>query len=66
MRSGDREVTSAAVCQGQAARASMDKKTPKKIDTQKVSSGGGVFLPGSGGGVWPRGQGGGPARGGGG
>ena len=30
MRSGDREVASAAVCQGPAARASMDKKTPKK------------------------------------
>ena len=30
MRSGDKEVASAAVCQGPAARASMDKKTPKK------------------------------------
>ena len=30
MRSGDKEVASATVCQGPAARASMDKKTPKK------------------------------------
>ena len=30
MRSGDKEVTSAVVCQGPAAPASMDKKTPKK------------------------------------
>ena len=36
MRSGDREVTWATVCQGPAARASMDEKTAeKKIDTQK-------------------------------
>ena len=41
MRSGDSVVTLAADCQGPAAWASMDKKTPKKIDTQKVGGGGG-------------------------
>ena len=47
MRSGDKEVASAAVCQGPAARASMDKKTPKKNRHSEsvyfVCGGGGVL-----------------------
>ena len=43
MRSGDREVTSAAICQGPVARASMDKKTPKKNrHSESVLWGGGL------------------------
>ena len=42
MRSGDKEVASAAVCQGPAAQASMDKKTPKKNrHSESVCGGGG-------------------------
>ena len=44
MRSGGKEVALVASCQGLAARASMDKKTPKKIDTQNKGGGGGLFL----------------------
>ena len=41
MRSEDREVMSAAVCQGPAARASMDKKTSKKNRHSESAEGGG-------------------------
>ena len=43
MRSEEKEVTSAAVCQGPAPRASMDKKTPKK-NRHPESGGGGHNL----------------------
>ena len=62
MRSGGREVTSAAFCQGPAARASMDKKTPKKNRHSERGGGLGGVQPGVSGGV-PAGVGGCSCRG---
>ena len=55
-------MASATVCQGPAARASMDKKTPKKNRHSESGGGGGVAFLGRGGGGLgePRGPGGAP------